>query len=155
MNNENQSPLDMFLQKRQGVIDRAKKKIEDVITDQKFDRKDVVQALVAVSDQLNTDNELLKFIVNDLQVVSMRFQQMEVGLFSMQQATACATQTLIDKDIITKADMEATYNEKIKPALQEKMAAMEKQSTDLDGPPPTETVPEDVTPSDAPPADQS
>lgn len=126
-----QSPLEAFLNSRKLLVERAKHAINKVITDQKFDRKDVVQTLVAVSDVLDSNDQLLQFVIQDLQVVAMRFQQLEVSAFSVQQATACVTQCLMDKGTLSKEDMEKTYNEKLKPVLEQKMADMQKQADEV------------------------
>ncbi len=88
----------------------------------KFDRKDTIGIITKVSTLLNHLDSLNDVVIRDLMIVDQRFQTLEQQIFALVNKQAVVKTLLVDKNVFTDEEMEATWREKVKPEVEKKIS---------------------------------
>ncbi len=116
-----------LLKKKDELLASADASFLKLKTSKKFDRKDVVKVISAYRQVTRIQEQLSNMIINDLMVVDQRFNQLEGQNFQMIQQVSTLTTTFLNKGIITKEDIQETWEKEVKPKLEAKIKAAREQ----------------------------
>ena len=116
-----------LLKKKDELLASADASFLKMKAGKKFDRKDVMKAMSNFRQVVRIQEQLSNMIINDLMVVDQRFSQLEGQNFQMIQQVSTLTTTLMNKSIVTKEDIQKTWEEEVKPKLEAKLKAAREQ----------------------------
>jgi hypothetical protein len=124
--------LGIFLAARKELREGVEKAFSNLKSTKKFDRKDVIKLMAELHELVQSLDNLSDIMINDLMIVDKRFQQIEERVLALGQGHTVLRQSLEDKNIVSKDDMQKTWEEKIKPQLEEKIKAAQEATTELE-----------------------
>jgi hypothetical protein len=113
--------LELFLAARKELRIGVDETFAKLVETKKFDRKDILKAIRELRKQVQACDDLSDIVINDLMIIDNRFQQLEQRTLAVAQGHTVLRQSLEDNNIITKDQMQKTWEEKIKPMLDEKV----------------------------------
>jgi len=98
-------------------------------TKEKFNRKDIIKYSNKLHNTTKVVDSLLNKVIEDLFLISDRFAEIENSLFQMIQQQNVLSTVLVDKGTVSKEEIKDTWETKIKPALEEKIAKAKEAQT--------------------------
>lgn len=125
---EQPETLDQLLAQKDKALKLADEAFALIRQGKKFNRGDVVKALINYRTVVAIQEKLSNLIIQDLMIVDERFKVLERQMFqSIQQASTLAT-TLLNKKVVTQEEIRETWEKEVKPQLEAKIKAAEQET---------------------------
>lgn len=91
----------------------------------KLNSKDTVALMEAVHSLVSLQDQLLNVCIRDLAIADQRFNNLEGQLYQLTHQLMTLSTLLTDKTLITKEEVQETWDKKIKPAVEQRIKEMQ------------------------------
>lgn len=130
-----QNETEIFLARKAALLQEAQNMLQHLTEKQKFNRNDILKSFQKQFAIMSALDTLCEAIINDLQIANQRYFSLEQNLFKISQQLTVITSVLKDKAIVTDEEMVQTWENKVKPEIEQKIKEIKKK-TEAPVPPP-------------------
>jgi hypothetical protein len=135
--------LEAFLAEKAGLLADMDASIFSLTKKEKFNRNDIMKALTRQNKVIKALDTLADAVIHDLQIANSRYNVLETNMFKITQQLTVITSVLKDKNLVTEEEIVETWEKKIKPQMEQKVAELQKKMSE---PAPATTATEEVAP---------